>query len=321
MGFLLETNVPNKKRNRTKKINHVEAMQSLSNDNKNRVSALKHDDNTVVFSVLSDFCSAVNTEGFAIKYVVDGIEKYTLDGEKYPIQAGEYLLSNASNEGFVEIESRKTVRGICINIKLEMLAEVVASHCVPNTAYTDFTLGQFFNSNHFLENKYNAKHTNLGKLLIEMGLSIGKNTMSNEHLNDEFFYTISEKIVADHVPIFKQLQTIPSIKPSTKKDLFRRVSRGKEFIDATFLSALTIESVAQEACMSEYHFFRLFKSVFGVSPHQYMLKKRLELGHSMLSQDKDSVSIAALESGFSDIHAFSKAFKKHYGFAPSSLLK
>jgi AraC family transcriptional regulator len=296
-------------------------MQSFSDDNKSMIDALKYDDNTVVFSVLSDFYSVVNTKGFAIKYVVDGVERYTLDGEKYPIQAGEYLLSNASNEGFVEIESRKTVKGVCINITPNMLAEVVASHCVPNTAYADITLGQFFNSNHFLENKYNAKHTHLGKSLIEMGLSIGKNMLDSEHLNNEFFYAISEKIVADHITIFKQLQTIPSVKPTTKKDLFRRVSKGKEFIDATFLTTHSIESVAHEACMSEYHFFRLFKSVFGVSPHQYMLRKRLELGHSILCQDKDSVSTAAFESGFSDIHAFSKAFKKHYGFAPSALLK
>jgi AraC family transcriptional regulator len=296
-------------------------MQSLFNDNKNMIDALKYDNNTVVFSALSDFYNTVNTEGFAIKYVVDGVERYTLDGEKYPIQAGEYLLSNASNEGHVEIESRKTVKGVCINITPNMLAEVVASHCVPNTAYTDITLGQFFNSNHFLENKYNAKHTTLGKILIEMGLSIGKKSLDSGLLNNEFFYAISEKIVADHIPIFKQLQTIPSVKPSTKKDLFRRVSKGKDYIDAAFLTHLTIEAVAQEACMSEYHFFRLFKSVFGVSPHQYILKKRLELGHAILSQDKDSVSTAAFESGFSDIHAFSKAFKKYYGFAPSALLK
>jgi AraC family transcriptional regulator len=299
----------------------LEAMQPLLDDNKNRMDALKYNKNSVVFSTLSDFYNAVNTEGFAIKYVVDGVERYTLDGEKYPILAGEYLLSNASNEGYVEIESRKTVKGVCINITPDMLAEVVSSHCVPDTAYSDLTLGLFFNSNHFLENKYNANQTHLGKLLLEMGLSIGKKTWDKDHLNNEFFYTISEKIVADHIPIFKQLQTIPSVKPTTKKDLFRRVSKGKDFIDATFLTPLSIESVAHEACMSEYHFFRLFKTIFGVSPHQYMLKKRLEYGHSILCQDRDSVSTAALESGFSDIHAFSKAFKKHYGFVPSSLLK
>jgi AraC family transcriptional regulator len=144
-------------------------MPSLSKDSKNMIDVLKYDDNTVVFSTLSDFYSPVNIKGFAVKYVVDGVERYTLDGEKYPIQAEEYLLSNASNEGYVEIESRKTVKGVCINIKPEMLAEVVASHFVPNTAYSDITLGQFFNSNHFLENKYNAKHTHLGKIAHRNG--------------------------------------------------------------------------------------------------------------------------------------------------------
>ena len=136
-----------------------------------------------------------------------------------------------------------------------------------------------------------------------------------------FFYQLSETIIADQVPIFKQLQAIPSIKSATKKDLFKRISLGKEYIENYFFLPLTIEKIAKESCMSEYHFFRLFKIVFGISPNQYIIQKRLEHGQKILKQDRYLVSTAAVESGFSDIFTFSKAFKKHFGYSPSGIFR
>ncbi len=294
-------------------------MHQLSNENK--LDSIKYDENILVYSSLKEFYHPVKSQGFAVKYVLEGVERYTLNGRKYDIKAGKYLLSNATTEGYVEIESHKSVKGICINITPEVLSEVAATVCRPDTPFSDIEMGQFFSSALFLENCYDAQRTNLGYLLHEMGKAMDGNDLLKIDLNMEFFYTISEKIIADQIPIFKQLQAIPSIKSVTKKELFRCISKGKEYIDAHFFMPLTIEAIAKEVCMSEYHFFRLFKSVYGVSPHQYILKKRLELGQNILIQDKYSISDAAYESGFSDIFAFSKAFKKHFGYSPSSLLK
>jgi AraC family transcriptional regulator len=296
-------------------------MNYISDDNIIKLDVLEQDNNRAVFSTLKEFNQPVKSQGFAVKYVVDGIERYTLNGEEYSVGTGQYLLLNATIEGHVEIESRKAVKGICLNIVPELLSDVVATIHRPDAAFSDRELGQFFSSSHFLEKLYDAKQTHLGQLLRDMDLSIQNNNLNTEDLTIEFFYTLSEKIIADQIPIFRQLQAIPSIKSTTKKDLYRRIAKGKEFIDASFSTPLTIESVAKEACMSEYHFFRLFKSIFGVSPHQYILKKRLEYGKNILRQDKYCVSDAAFEAGFSDIYTFSKAFKKHFGYAPSSLLK
>jgi AraC family transcriptional regulator len=301
--------------------NPVKAMHPLSNDHLVIGKVFEVNKNFIDFSAHKEFYVPIKGKGFSIKHVVEGIERYTLNGQKYAVTEGSYLLSNETNEGFAEIKSDTFVKGICININPELLSEMVASQCSPNTAFPDKAFGNFFSSAHFLENQYAAQDTQLGQLLLAIGNGLQKNQLSTADINIEFFYALSEKIIADHTPIFKQLHTIPSIKSSTKKDLFRRISKGKDCIDATFSSPLTIESIAKEACMSEYHFFRLFKSAFGVSPHQYILKKRLARGYAVLLQDKDSVSTAAFESSFSDIHAFSKAFKKYYGFAPSTLLK
>lgn len=295
-------------------------MHQLLNNEDNIFDTVQLNKNLVVFSALKEFYHTVKSQGFAIRYVVDGTEHYHLNGHDYPVRAGQYLLSNATSEGHIEVEGSKRVNGICLNIMPELLADVAATIRRPDTAYVDMDLGLFFSSNLFLENIYDIHQTHLGKCLFDINTSLQKEPLHQKDLNIEFFYLICEKIIADQTPVFKQLQTIPSIKVATKKDLLRRILKAKDYIDGVFIEPLTIERVAKEVCLSEYHFFRLFKSVWGLSPHQYILKKRLEYAQNILKHDKNAVSFAAYESGFVDIHAFSKAFKKHFGYAPSALL-
>lgn len=292
-------------------------MVHLSEATQNTLESIRYDDNVLVLSSLKEFYYPIKSQGFAIKYVMDGVERYTLNGSQFPVGPGKYLLSNGAGEGHVEIDERRFVTGICINIVPELLAEIVASRCRPDTAFTDEALGQFFSTSLFLEQQYDAAATHLGAVLCDLHHAILQNDLSREIVNEEFFYTLSEQIIADQTPVFKKLQAIPSIKAVTKKDLYRRVYRGKELIDALFCHPLTVEAIAKEACMSEYHFFRLFKSVFGQSPNQYMIQKRLQYAHTLLQKERASVSVAAIESGFSDIYAFSKSFKKHFGYSPS----
>lgn len=296
-------------------------MHYLSDNQQNGFDTWAVNKNLLVFSTLKEFYHSVKSNNFAIRYSVDGLERYELNGHIHDVHKGTYLLSNGYTEGWVEVESVKKVKSICLGITDELISEVVAAIIEPNTPYSDSDLGGFFNSSQFLENIYPTQNTQLGHWLLNLNTAIHQGNFKPNDVDFEFFYAICENLVADHIPIFKQLQAIPSIKSATKKELFKRISKGKDFIDSAFLTPLTIDMVAREACMSEYHFFRLFKAVFGLSPHQYILKKRLEYGNTILKQDKIAVSDAAFEAGFTDIFTFSKAFKKHFGYTPSSLLK
>jgi AraC family transcriptional regulator len=80
-------------------------MLQLSNDNK--LDSIKYEDNILVYSSLKEYYHPVKSQGFAVKYVLEGVERYTLNGRKYDIEAGKYLLSNSTTEGYVEIESRE----------------------------------------------------------------------------------------------------------------------------------------------------------------------------------------------------------------------
>lgn len=92
------------------------------------------------------------------------------------------------------------------------------------------------------------------------------------------------------------------------------------FIDAYFNQSLTVNAVAQEASMSDFHFFRLFKSTFGLSPHQYIIKQRLHHAKVLLSEGQN-ITETAFSCGFPDVYSFSKSFKKYFGIMPSQFFR
>jgi AraC family transcriptional regulator len=267
------------------------------------------------FSLLTELKCAAPFRSFSIKYVCSGNEKYVVNGNSYNIKSGEYLLANHFSEGVVEID--KAVKGICIDVAPDLLSEVVASYRRPDTLIADHVLDTFFNTTSFLENKYNGTGTQVGKLLRNLDLQTSADSEENYSFDREFYYSLAECIVADHVPIYKQLQLVKGLKANTKKELFRRVNKGKQFIDANFLNPLETFDIACECGLSEYHFYRIFKAVFGVSPHQYIIHKKLHFAKTRIEAFKQSITDVATESGFSDVYSFSKSFKKCYGVSPS----
>ncbi len=284
------------------------------------IQHFQYKDNNFNVSSLYEFYKPVTARGFAIKFVTQGEERYTVDKQVYNVDAGSYLLLSGDRDINVEIESKKNVNGICINIHNAIMEAALASYQTPDSPHPDQELAAFFYSDHFLENQYRVTNTHLGIRLQQLGRDVQASVFSVEDINDELFYTLAEEIIKDQVPVFRELQQIPVLKTATKKDLYRRILRGREYMDLSFAAQLSIELVARQAAMSEYHFFRLFKSVYGISPHQYILRKRLEAGMALL-QKEYSVSSAAIECGFSDIYSFSKAFKKHFGVTPSSVIR
>ncbi len=276
--------------------------------------------NSIVFSSLSEFYEPIQSFGFAIKYVAEGSELYLLDGIEHHVEKGNYLLCNSSKKGHVAIESRKKVQGICINIDTDLMLDVISTIIQPNTSFSNKQLGTFFCTPDFLETQYQAKDTIVGKTLSHMSIRAQNGEMMLSDFKEDIFYFLAENIVQDQIPVFKQLQSLPFLKSATKKDLYKKVKRGKEMIDEYYKNAISVKDVAKESCLSEYHFFRLFKNVYGNSPHQYIIQKRLEHAMLLLQDDAYSVSDVAIETGFSDIYSFSKSFKKRFGYSPSSCI-
>lgn len=95
-----------------------------------------------------------------------------------------------------------------------------------------------------------------------------------------------------------------------------RLQRAIGYIEENLSTPLCLDVIAQQACLSKYHFCRLFKRNVGVSPKQYCVYRRLELAQQILSRPSDNITVTALKSGFNDVTGFIRQFKKITGVTP-----
>lgn len=94
------------------------------------------------------------------------------------------------------------------------------------------------------------------------------------------------------------------------------VTRAVEHIARNYGQALPLEDLAKVACVSPRQLQRIFKSVFGEGPHEFLLKTRLAAACAMIRETERSIGEIADTCGFSDQSSFNRHFKGHFGFTP-----
>jgi len=95
-----------------------------------------------------------------------------------------------------------------------------------------------------------------------------------------------------------------------------QVLRVHDFIEAHFGEAIGVAELAAAAGLSPYHFSRRFKSAMGVSPHQFLLRRRLDHARKMIADGAQSLSAIAPLCGFSSQAHMTTAFRAHFGRTP-----
>jgi AraC-like DNA-binding protein len=97
----------------------------------------------------------------------------------------------------------------------------------------------------------------------------------------------------------------------------RRLCRARQRLREADTLGWPLEQIAAEAGLSRYQFIRRFAAVFGVTPHRYRQRHRLELAREMLLLGNDAITEVCLSVGFSSLGSFSTLFKRRFGVPPS----
>jgi transcriptional regulator GlxA family with amidase domain len=97
----------------------------------------------------------------------------------------------------------------------------------------------------------------------------------------------------------------------------RHLLRAKDLADARYAEPLDVDALASAAGLSRAHFSREFRRAFGVSPHAYLLTRRLERAAALLRTTDRSVADVCLSVGLSSIGSFTTSFKRAYGVSPT----
>jgi AraC family transcriptional regulator len=96
----------------------------------------------------------------------------------------------------------------------------------------------------------------------------------------------------------------------------RDVRRAKEIIDANLNGDLSAAELAQECGMSTSHFGKAFRQSVGVSPHRWILLRRIEVAKDLLCNSTRSICEIGLDCGFADQSHLTRVFRSFVGVGP-----
>lgn len=286
------------------------------------ISNTMNTDNLLVYSRLNEVFHEWKSghSEVGIKYVISGTEKYTLNKKTYVVSEGSFLLVNRGQAHEVAVANApEPVQGLCMLISGTLLNDVLMN----NTASGSWLLdnpeekGRQFD---FFEGIYRPDDV-LNQYISSLGKILNRETGEVPLESAELFYGLAQQLLASQSLTGERVRQINANRKSTREELYRRISLAKQIIDDRFDGELEMAKLAGAVAMSEFHFFRTFKQVYGISPHRYQVQKKLENAQKMLRENRLSVTEIAFLCGFADIHSFSKSFKKAFGISPAAFRK
>lgn len=100
-------------------------------------------------------------------------------------------------------------------------------------------------------------------------------------------------------------------------ETFRRLCRARDLLAAQYQSQVLLDTAAREACLSPFHFHRLFRSTFGETPHDFLTRRRMDRARHLLASGEMTVTEVCFEIGYSSLGSFSTKFQSLVGVPPT----
>lgn len=102
---------------------------------------------------------------------------------------------------------------------------------------------------------------------------------------------------------------------------FRGMEESMTYLETHYTENILVRELATIAHLSERHYTRLFRQIYGQPPMSYIIKCRLDHACDLLKETEYSITEICERCGFSDLASFSKIFKKTYDTTPSRYRK
>ncbi len=105
--------------------------------------------------------------------------------------------------------------------------------------------------------------------------------------------------------------------PLVEEETFARLCRSRDFLVANIDQPVRLDDTASVACLSPFHFHRMFARAFGETPHEFLRRQRIERAKQLLARDHVPVTEVCLSVGYESLGSFSTLFRSMVGQSPA----
>lgn len=127
------------------------------------------------------------------------------------------------------------------------------------------------------------------------------------------------RLLAAHLAFIHSSKTEPSRTGASPGSLDKRIERALRYMESNLEQPLTVGHLAREACLSPYHFVRVFSAILGRPPMRHLADLRMQRARSLLITTSTSVGQVARRCGYGSQSAFAAAVSRFWGRSPREL--
>ena len=235
-----------------------------------------------------------------------------VNNTSHVINKNSYFVSNNLEEYTLEIDSKNKTETFNIHISEEILKSVYQQ-----SVYSSSKLLESFDHNaasiNFMHRLF-AKDEFIQNVIEQLGNAKLNNTYSS-FLEDELLYSLTKKLMNKHIILRNKIESVTDLKKKTREEIVKKLMLSLDFMHSKPYFKIELDELAKVACISKFHYIRLFKLIFSVSPYQYI--QQLKINRSLiLLKKKVPIQEIAIELGFENPQSFSLFFKKYQLLAP-----
>lgn len=265
-----------------------------------------------------------NWEGvglLSLKSFVWGEACYRAGGGRYRLDQRSYLILNHAQPYRIEIEAEREVESFCLFFEAGFAEQVFQSLnapsdrllTVPDRRPAAFSAGSML----FFERTYPHDDT-LTPLLTNLRLSLLQNPNPDPLWLQEQFNRVMVSMLRVHQAVSREVETLAATRMATRQELYRRLYRVKDYLDACFSQRIDLEELAAIGVLSPNHLLRTFKQLFHLTPHQYLVTRRMDHACQLLRETDLPVTEVCLAVGFESLGSFSWLFRRKTGLSPQA---
>jgi len=255
----------------------------------------------------------------SIKSVIRGRATWETGGHRYELGPSSWIVINEDQPYTLSIEADEPVETFCLFFRrgaVEEIGRVLATCDAALLDRPEAAPEPGFTIRNFGLPTFQARDARLLDPLRQAHRLLSRGTAPGAWL-EERVVALGEALFRVGDEVRREIARVPAAGASTRVELFRRLRRAVDFIEASLDQPLPLDEVARAACLSPYHFHRLFTETHGETPHHFARRRRLERARQRLEQSKDTVADICRDCGFESVPSFSVLFRRRFGLPPA----
>jgi AraC family transcriptional regulator len=236
------------------------------------------------------------TQRLSIKACWGGTERYFIDNRVLNVDDDSYLIFNDRRTYASTLRSERPVRSFSIFFRPGFAEEVLGAMLTPQERILERGGEPERRSVEFAEHL--RRHDRLVTPVLRYIAFHVDQGVDDEAWYEEQLSFLLERMLGSHRLTAQAMQSLPASRSAKRQELYRRLSWGRDFVHSNYQRPITIDDMARAACLSKFHFIRLFHALEGVTPYRYLQQKRVAAAQRLLANTQLSHVEIADQVGF-----------------------